>query len=60
MTGRAERTDGPVRRVVVVGGGSAGWIAACRLAAQSRRTGGDVRVTLVESRNVPTVGLSGW
>ncbi len=57
MTGRAERTDGPVRRVVVVGGGSAGWIAACRLAAQSRRTGGDVRVTLVESRNVPTVGV---
>ncbi|WP_343528416.1 tryptophan halogenase family protein [Sphingomonas sp.] len=46
-----------VKRVVVVGGGSAGWIAACRLAAQGRRTGSDVQVTLVESRNVPTVGV---
>jgi tryptophan halogenase len=46
-----------VRRVVVVGGGSAGWIAACRLAAQARRIGSGVRVTLVESRHVPTVGV---
>jgi tryptophan halogenase len=46
-----------VRRVVVVGGGSAGWIAACRLAAQARRIGSGVQVTLVESRHLPTVGV---
>ena len=57
MTERAEQGDGSVRHVVVVGGGSAGWIAACRLAARVRRTGDAVRVTLVESRTVPTVGV---
>lgn len=57
MTDRAGAGDRPVRRVVVVGGGSAGWIAACRLAASARRTGGEVAVTLVESRTVPTIGV---
>ncbi|WP_294195537.1 tryptophan halogenase family protein [uncultured Sphingomonas sp.] len=51
---RAERA---IRDVVVVGGGSAGWIAACRLAAAARRGGDDVTVTLVESAQVPTVGV---
>ena len=52
-----DAVEGPVRRVVVVGGGSAGWIAACRLAAQARRSGSGVRITLVESTNVATVGV---
>ncbi len=47
----------PVQRIVVVGGGSAGWISACRLAAAVRRTGSDASVTLVESAQVPTVGV---
>jgi tryptophan halogenase len=42
-------------RVVVVGGGSAGWIAAARIAAAS--PGPDVQVTLVESPNTPIVGV---
>ncbi|MFS0772484.1 tryptophan halogenase family protein [Sphingomonas sp. 1P08PE] len=49
--------DRPVRHVVVVGGGSAGWIAACRLAAQARRSGSGVAVSLVESATVPSVGV---
>lgn len=46
-----------VRTVVVVGGGSAGWIAACRLAAQARRSGSGVTVRLVESATVATIGV---
>ena len=49
--------DQVVRTVVVVGGGSAGWIAACRLAAQARRSGSVVAVRLVESATVPTIGV---
>ncbi len=52
-----ETAEDLVRRVVVVGGGSAGWIAACRLAAQAKRSGNGVHVTLVESMSVPTIGV---
>lgn len=45
-------TDNPVRRVVIVGGGTAGWMAA---AALSRLT--PVDVTLVESEAIGTVGV---
>ena len=57
MIAGGEIVDATVQQVVVVGGGSAGWIAACRLAAQARRAGSGVRVTLVESRDVPTIGV---
>ncbi len=46
-----------VNTVIVVGGGSAGWLAACRLAAQAKRTGSGVAVTLVESDRIPTIGV---
>ncbi len=52
-----EDAERPVRHVVVVGGGSAGWIAAARLAAAVRRSGAEVAVTLVESAQVPTIGV---
>ena len=43
------------RNIVVVGGGSAGWLAACYLAAtQSPKA---VTVTLIESPNIPTLGV---
>jgi tryptophan halogenase len=51
-----QKTDA-VRTVVVVGGGSAGWIAAARLAAKSARGTDDVTVKLVESARIPTIGV---
>ena len=44
--------DDAVHRVVVVGGGSAGWIAAARIAARNA-----VSVVLVESPNEPAIGV---
>ncbi len=48
----------PVRRIVIVGGGSAGWIAAARIAARNAAAGGDATtVTLIESATQPTIGV---
>jgi hypothetical protein len=48
----------PVTRIVVVGGGTAGWLSACYLAAKSRSSGvAPVSVTLIESPDIPTVGV---
>ena len=47
-----------IRHVVIVGGGSAGWLTAAVLASslQPAHAGG-VRVTLIESPDVPTIGV---
>jgi flavin-dependent dehydrogenase len=42
-----------VQRVVIVGGGTAGWLSACYLAA--RRP--DLSITLVEAPDIPTIGV---
>lgn len=44
----------PVRRVVIAGGGTAGWLAAALL---TRQLGTMVAVTLVESDEIGTVGV---
>ncbi len=44
-----------ISSIVIVGGGTAGWLAACRLAAAARP--GALSVTLVESPDVPTIGV---
>lgn len=44
----------PVRRVVIAGGGTAGWMAA---AALSKVLGRAIEVTLVESEEIGTVGV---
>jgi tryptophan halogenase len=45
----------PLQSILIVGGGTAGWMAACYLATQLRATGR--RVTLVESAEIPTIGV---
>lgn len=47
-----------IKSVVVVGGGTAGWITAGRIAAQHKSKAADgVQVTLVESPNIPIIGV---
>lgn len=48
----------PTRTVVIVGGGTAGWLTANVVAAERRRNGAEVpRVVLVESPEVPAIGV---
>lgn len=51
-----------IKKIVIVGGGTAGWLAAAIIAAkhQAASTEGSslpVQVTLVESSDIPTVGV---
>lgn len=54
--------DKPIRNVVVVGGGTAGWLTACTLAAasgasQSASQSAPLGVTLIESPEVAAIGV---
>jgi tryptophan halogenase len=42
---------------VIVGGGTAGWIAAFIIQDEARRRGFDFRISVVESSRIPTVGV---
>src|SRR6188474_860771 len=47
-----------VRRIVIVGGGTAGWLTAGVIAAKHQsRVGAGFNVTLVESPNTPIIGV---
>ena len=42
-----------IQRVIIVGGGTAGWLSACLLAAKRP----ELAITLVESPDIPTIGV---
>jgi len=47
-----------IKRLVIVGGGSAGWLTAGVIAAEHRaREGAGLSVTLLESPDVPAIGV---
>ena len=46
-----------IERVVIVGGGTAGWLAAARLASAPRALAGRLAVTLIEAPDIPTIGV---
>lgn len=46
-----------LRNVIVVGGGTSGWLSATYLASSFKKTGRNIKVTLIESANIPTIGV---
>jgi hypothetical protein len=50
--------EASVSRIVIVGGGTGGWLAACLIAARANRSvGKPISVTLIESPDIPTIGV---
>ncbi|MGH6613994.1 tryptophan halogenase family protein [Sphingomonas sp.] len=50
--------DGAISRIVIVGGGTAGWLAACLIAARANPAArAPIEVTLIESPDIPTIGV---
>src|SRR3546814_11796992 len=56
MLGRTAMNE-TIERVVIVGGGTAGWLAAARLASSPRAVAGRLSVTLIEAPDIPTIGV---
>lgn len=54
----SQQTTQAIQHVLVVGGGAAGWLTACHLAKKLRPgTAGGVKVTLLESPDIPIIGV---
>src|ERR1051325_6901602 len=47
----------PIQRILIVGGGTAGWLTAAFLAKTLGTAGGGPRVTLVESAEIGIIGV---
>ncbi len=55
---KARSVDGAISRIVIVGGGTAGWLAACLIAARANPSAAaPISVTLIESPDIPTIGV---
>ncbi len=48
-----------ISHITIVGGGTAGWLAAALLntGLNRRNDGPDVRISVIESPNIPSVGV---
>src|SRR5258705_6031743 len=58
VNGYAWRAMKPVQSVLIVGGGTAGWLAAAFLAsAHGTASGKGLRITLVESAEIGIIGV---
>jgi 2-polyprenyl-6-methoxyphenol hydroxylase-like FAD-dependent oxidoreductase len=50
--------EAAIARVAIVGGGTAGWLAACLIAARANSAAATpLQVTLIESPDVPAIGV---
>lgn len=49
--------DADEKHIVVVGGGTAGWLSALIIQSSAARAGLPVRLSVVESSRIPTVGV---
>lgn len=45
--------DGHIKKILIVGGGTSGWMTACLLAKRLE----NIEITLIESSEIPTVGV---
>ena len=46
-----------IERIAIIGGGTAGWLSACYLGARKIEFSVDPSITLIESPDIPTVGV---
>ncbi|MDO6718463.1 tryptophan 7-halogenase [Psychrosphaera sp. 1_MG-2023] len=51
------RVKTEIKRIVIVGGGTAGWLTACVLAAELDLINSDFSITLVESSDINPIGV---
>lgn len=49
--------DLAIQRIVIVGGGTAGWLSACYLAARAPEILPDAQITLIESPDIASIGV---
>ena len=47
----------PIKKIIIVGGGAAGWLSAALLAKQFQSDTSLISITLIESSDIPTVGV---
>ena len=47
----------PIQSIVIVGGGAAGWLTASLLAKQFQSKISAISITLIESSDIPTIGV---
>lgn len=55
---RLAATPGSLKRIVILGGGTAGWLTACHLGAKvTENPHLEIEIVLLESPDIPTIGV---